>query len=652
LCNGGGDLLALERKQKIYNLMIKQKTIQTAQNYASILGVSKRTIYSDLNEIKDELFRNGYELISIAGKGFEVKQISLKAFSHEEIEVHLKTMPDVRKIEIMKTLLFKNESVTLNSLSEKYYVSVSSIKNDLNKLIELYTNKYTAKIVSDPQGIQIIGNEESIQALFVKFNEECFKEAHQTPINKEIIILKKYYGDTIVQTSLESICEFDKSNLVFIANYYKLNILNVLTVLLYRASKGKNINYIKDALYIDEIMNLPNMLLSKQILAIASKKLNISFSKYDYWFFSNQLKANRIETGSNQNIKQENLDVINRIITRMSDCLNINIFEHKNMLNSLVMHLDSMIYRLKNNIFVRNYLIDQIKQEFRVMFELTWLILDSECSTLDVNLTEDEVGFVLIHFQNVVDIEQKSKKVLVICPTGNVSAQMVTNRLKKILPPLDIVEIASLEKSKKSILNSFDFIISTVEININNLNIPILYVSPLIGEEDIKNIGAFYNSTFLLDKEIEKNDFSHLSKYIDPQLIFVNDKEITRDELIEKVMSTLYEKDYVLEGYHQSILEREKLGGTDTNFSAATPHGEIKYVKKTVIAIWVNKTPIKWTNYSVKLVIFLNIAQEDLKECKLILENVYWLIKLKSFNKLISQEITKENIMFFIGMEE
>lgn len=645
-------MLVSERKKRIYDLIRKQRTIRTAQEYADILGVSKRTIYSDLKEIEEELLKNGYELTPISGKGFDVKHIFSKDFSHEEIELNLKNMIDARRVEIMEALLFNDEPIKLDFLAEKYYVSVSSIKNDLNKLIETYTNEHTARIVVSHQKVKADGNEDSIQALFIRFNEECLKGAHQTYIDKHIEIFKKYYGETIAQKSLELINEFDKSDLVFIANHYKLNVLNVLTVLLYRASRGRHINYDEEALYLDEIMNLPNMILSKEILSRASKELNINFTKGDYWYFANHLKANRVGFGSNQNIEQENLEAINRIITKMSDCLNINILKHKNVLKNLVVHLDAMMYRLKNNIIIKNYLIDQIKQEFKVMFELIWMVLESECSSLGINLTEDEVGFVLIHFQNVVDIEQKSKKVLIICPTGVVSTQMAVNRLRKILPPLDVVETASIEKTRRSKLNSFDFIISTVEINIPNLNIPVLYVSPLIGEEDIKNISTFYNNTFLSDIETDKNVFPQLSRLVDPQFVFVNDKTITRDTLIKTVVSKLHEKGFVLDGYYQSVLDREALGGTDTNLLAATPHGEIKYVKKTNISIWVNKNSVKWTNYNVKLVIFLSIAKKDLKQCKLILEDVYRLIKSKQFNKFISQEGIKEkDIMDFIRME-
>lgn len=645
-------MLATERKERIYDLIKKQKAIRTAQEYADLLGVSKRTVYSDLKEIKKELHKNGYELNSISGKGFDIKQIAAKNSPDEESELNLKNITDERRLEIMESLLFGDEPLNINSLSEKYYVSPSSIKNDVNKLIETYTDEYTAKIVVNHQTIKIEGNEELIQALFVRFNEECLKKALLTYTDKQAEILKKYYGKTIVEKSFEFINNSDKADLVFIANHYKANVLNILMVLLYRASKGKNISFTEESLYLDEIMNLPNMILSKEILSKASKELNIHLSAGDYRYFADRLKANRVGFGSSQNMDQENLDAINRIIIKMSDCLNIDIFKYTNIVRNIVVHLDAMFYRLKNNIIIRNPLIDQIKQEFRVMFELTWMVLDSECSSLNINLTEDEVGFALIHFQNVADIEHKSKKVLVICPNGAVSSQLVANRLRNILPPLEVVETADFEKTKRSNLNSFDFIVSTAEISIPNINIPVLYVSLLIGEEDIKNINTFYTSTFLSDRETDENKFPKLSKLVSPELVFINSKAIKRDELIEKVVSKLQDNGYVMDGYYKSVVDREALGGTDTNFLAAIPHGEIKYVKRTGISIWINKSPIKWTNHNVKVAIFLCISKEDLKQCKIVLEDVYRLIKSKRFINLISREdVSKEDIMEFIGLD-
>ncbi|MCB6288970.1 PRD domain-containing protein, partial [[Clostridium] scindens] len=70
------------------------------------------------------------------------------------------------------------------------------------------------------------------------------------------------------------------------------------------------------------------------------------------------------------------------------------------MFYNLCLHLEPMIYRLKNRIYITNPMLFEIKQQYHLMFDLTWMIMDSIRTTLGVTLTEDEVGFLMLHFQN------------------------------------------------------------------------------------------------------------------------------------------------------------------------------------------------------------------------------------------------------------
>lgn len=57
------------------------------------------------------------------------------------------------------------------------------------------------------------------------------------------------------------------------------------------------------------------------------------------------------------------------------------------------MHIYYMLYRLKNNIAIKNPLIDQIKKEFRVLFDMLHMIVEMG---IDQKITEDEIGFLFI----------------------------------------------------------------------------------------------------------------------------------------------------------------------------------------------------------------------------------------------------------------
>ena len=61
-----------EKKKILLNLLMKQQGIMTAEAYAKVLGVSKRSIYSYLEELKPYLLEKGYEISKIPSKGIEI----------------------------------------------------------------------------------------------------------------------------------------------------------------------------------------------------------------------------------------------------------------------------------------------------------------------------------------------------------------------------------------------------------------------------------------------------------------------------------------------------------------------------------------------------------------------------------------------------
>ena len=91
----------------------------------------------------------------------------------------------------------------------------------------------------------------------------------------------------------------------------------------------------------------------------------------------------------------------------MSNCVDVDLTQDQDLFYNLCLHLEPMIYRLKNRIYITNPMLFEIKQQYHLMFDLTWMIMDSIRTTLGVTLTEDEVGFLMLHFQNALEKKKK-----------------------------------------------------------------------------------------------------------------------------------------------------------------------------------------------------------------------------------------------------
>lgn len=633
-----GEGMVSKRLDQLMAILIKQKKIRTVADYAELLGVSKRTIYSDLDKIKPLMEKKGYQILTMPGQGITVKKTSDKVIVDHDEDMEDEYYPETRRFILIQRIIIDELPCQIEEISDEFYVSISSIRND----IDIINHRYIAsgaQLCVEKMHICIKGSEDQIQRFMLMASEDAI----QHPMK-----LTEIYDEDIVNTCLDIIRSFEEIRKMEIPERYFNHIVNIMVILITRCMHNHHIQALQDALLLDKIMEQPNMLLAREILSFITKKISVSFTEADYHYFANYLIADRIQFPSTETIPESELVIFHRIIHKMEELLKVNIYQYEDIVKNLLLHLRAMVFRLRTGINLQNELLDQTKKEFGSMFELTWFVLDSESEALHIKLSEDEVGFVMIHFQNIVDLEKKSKKVLLICPLGIASSQMVLNRIKNVLPPLDILEVASVEKALRINLESIDFIISTVEIEMKK---PTIVVSALMGDMDIQNIRAFYQDIIFQKEKKRSVDKSILSQYLQAENILVGN-ETDKETVIHHMVTHLLEKGIVQKEYEATLLKREQQGATDNRYGVAIPHGNLNFVNKTTVSVWIGEKPIKWTNHFVHMAIFFNVNKQDLMNCKVILDEIYHLIKSEELAKLFETGITKENFLECIDWEE
>lgn len=112
-----------------------------------------------------------------------------------------------------------------------------------------------------------------------------------------------------------------------------------------------------------------------------------------------------------------------------------------------------------------------------------------------------------------------------------------------------------------------------------------------------------------------------------------------------------FSEKYIEKEFIDSMLSRESVGGTDLPTGAAIPHGNPKFVNKTVIAVIKNKNYFKWNDYPVKIIFYVCIAAKDSKEIKNILSDIYYLVESKEKLNQINRIKEKEEFFRMIGAE-
>jgi mannitol operon transcriptional antiterminator len=92
-----------------------------------------------------------------------------------------------------------------------------------------------------------------------------------------------------------------------------------------------------------------------------------------------------------------------------------------------------------------------------------------------------------------VHVEKKKKNVLVVCPTGGITVGMLVLRLKNELPSINVVDVLSIrEFTTRALSPDIDAVLTTAPA-LTNPKVKIIYVSPLLGKEDVQTITTQLN---------------------------------------------------------------------------------------------------------------------------------------------------------------
>ncbi|MEJ8737169.1 PRD domain-containing protein [Erysipelotrichaceae bacterium HCN-30851] len=630
-----------EKKKILLNLLMKQQGIMTAEAYAKVLGVSKRSIYSYLEELKPYLLEKGYEISKIPSKGIEILSNNEKTTDDYLIEDDYSIMS--RRYELLNRLLIHDEIIDMIDFGEEFYISESSIRKDISYLSKYLENFPEVNIIISKGKIYKQNCDEAVLINAIVYLNESI--CHEYSFEEKINYLRHIFNPKTVDFVVDVMQTYINSLNLRIAEHYISHICSVMITLVTRVSIGKHIVSNEKMLDYDKIKKMADILLARQFLESIGVQLKLNFQEGDIEFISNYLRADRIQISNFEKIKKEDLMVYRRIFNKLERIIDIEIDEQDESVQNLLLHLNAMVFRLRNGIVVNNNLTENIKKEFGVLFNLIWVILESENEYLQIKITEDEVGFLLIHFQNIIEKQKKTKKILLICPQGAVVSNLMLTQIRDLLPAYNFIEMISLDNISEVKLDSIDFIISTEEIK--NIGKPLVKVSPVLTREDLVNIFNFYEN-LRFDQYDQFHDYKVLRNYLKDELIIESDVS-SNAEVIDLMCKELVEQRYVGEDYKESVLHRESLGATDNVHNFAIPHGDIRFVNKTVISIVLLKNPLKWNKYYVNIVVFFNISKEDLVISKDILDDIFTLMHSNSFEKLIHEGLSKELFLKFIG---
>lgn len=491
------------RERKVLEMLLDKQGNITVKQLAKKLEVSARTLHRDLKNIEEIL--SGYNLTLVKKSGVGV-QISGDAMQKQALEMVLFNVsftdytPEERQAIILSTLLEKNEPIKLFALAEELNVTVATVSHDLDK-IEEELKKYNLTLIRRRgYGVEVSGKEEHKRSVLSGLILKHIDEFDFVSLLRENIEKKsKKQFDTIsnrllglvdqekIYTIEKSVERAQKFLPYELADSAYIGLVVHLALAIERLQKGDNIQF--DEVYLKQIEDTLEYQIAGDILKELEEMLNMSIPVDEIGYITMHLMGAKLRGDQVYLLEESNLDImekINYLIRFVSDEINQDLTGNTRLLNDLAAHLKPTIYRLNQRMRIKNPLLEEIRQDYRNLFD----ILEEGVQIVfpEIVFPEEEIGYLVLHFASVILAvnEKDGWRALVICSSGIGTAKMLSSRLLQEFPEVKEVENSSLFDLESIEAGEFDLIVSTIPIK--GMANRYIQVSPILTDNEIKQI--------------------------------------------------------------------------------------------------------------------------------------------------------------------
>ncbi|WP_228409502.1 BglG family transcription antiterminator [Radiobacillus deserti] len=522
------------RERKILEFLLENDREVTIQEVAEHLDVSTRTIHRDLKDVGDLLVDFNLTLnkksgvgISLEGEKEQKEQLEVALFQVN----HTDYTPEERQAIVMSALLESHEPIKLFTLASELQVTIATVSNDLDKIADRLDDFDLSLIRRRGYGVRVDGKEKDKRAalsylISQHVNEMDFLELIRNNIHLKskqqldmisnrllgMVAKEKLY---VIEKSVERV----RSKLPYeLADSAYIGIIVHLALALERLQKGGNIQF--DPEYLNEIKETNEFEIARALIKDLEKSLHMHIPEDEIGYITMHLMGAKIRYNDDYVLEESSLDVAYRakeLIQYVGEQLEEDLNHHTRLFNDLVAHLKPTIYRLQQNMTIKNPLLEEIEQDYHSLFHVIEEGVESVFE--GIKFPKEEIAYLVLHFaSSLLEVENQSDlKALVICASGIGTSKMLASRLLQEIPEVQTVDNKSLFELDRIDNNSYDVIVSTVPLS-QLEDDDYVTVSPILTKSEIHQV-----KKFVRNQSIQK------------RTTYSNKKDITQDTKIQSV---------------------------------------------------------------------------------------------------------------------
>ncbi len=599
-----------------YRIAVENKTIK---GFGDLEKIEKELKFKNYNFSKSERIDMISLLLLISSYGCKADEIcEIIDISRSTFKTDMKFVRNEFKIKNLdviskanKGLIIKGDEIIIRKLLLEKFKKTFKIEDKTLNFFDKTNNQKINMIKNYIKEKYIIIVTEYLEKLKIDLNKKISDEAYQILMIYLLIIINRLKNKLSIKRNLQN-QEFIKATDDF--NVVKANI-NIL-----ENGSGIKINEF-------EIMKITEFVLG-------AHTYNFKYSFYENWIYIEKLAD----------------DLINKV----NEKINVNISKDNTLREGLINHLIPTIYRLKNDIELENSIHQEIIEQYPLLYNEVKAALKKIEDFIGKNFSENETSFFVVHFvlsiKRMTEKFEEKKKIIIVCGLGYGTSNLLKQEMEELFD-IEVKDLVPLNNFKNMDTKEIDFIITTTDINKNEINIPVIKVNSILTKENIinllnkgiknrksrvnisdiiniiKNYSKIENEEILTNKLLdyfEKIENGKVEKFIEPSLIEILpikniriiEKVNTWEEAISEAGEILCRNGYIKKEYVLEMIEKIRELGMYMMIgeSIILPHADIgENVLKTGISYLQLKYPIEFSE-NIKIQHIFALASCDKKE--------------------------------------
>lgn len=482
-------------KQIIESLLKNPHSFLSMQYIAQTLGVSSRTIHRELKYVEDTLASFNISIERIPKKGlrlngddsqFESLIETLNQQTSQDYSI------DERKVIIVYALIKAKDPLKIYNLANEVGISINKLTKELDAL-ESELKRYKLKLQRKRgEGIVLFGSEVNRRQYLA---DTMLQKLNATSMYS--VIEDHFVYQTLNDTSLSSIVDMAQifkvermlmdvlSELPYVLTETAYLTLTLHIVLAIERIKNKESVKIEKSIS-DSLKDTEEFTVACHLAAKLEEVYQVIIDYEEIIFITMHLRGAKRKADERERDEDVSL-LVSQLIQSVEKYAHIKFTNNTTLYEGVMLHLVPALNRISGGIETYNPLTETIISDYPNIFNAVKLGLEEVFPKL--HFPDGEIAFIALHFGSIN--RPVMKDVLVVCTSGIGTSRILSSKIEAQFPEVIVKQQASVSDLKHIDLNQFDYIVSTVAIDIAQ---PFSVVNPLLPESDVHLLSQYFGT--------------------------------------------------------------------------------------------------------------------------------------------------------------